>query len=269
MKVKNLIIAVFAFGLFALSSCKKLYDYVEHHPTATSDACKITQFIVSENGLTVIFDVTYDKKGNMTSVVAREGYPVYMNFDQYYRYDKHNQLTDQIVAYHGYSVPITWHSYQYAHNKIFDSVYFNSGNLSDPKPPVNAPPSAKVFYNFTTDNDGRIISVTSTGNYNNSFQYDAKGNLVRTFPATYDNKINPYRTNEVWQQVFWDYSANNPIAYLAPPNYSLAKIVSYNSYGLPTKYVAYDGFQYNTSKFGFAFDTLEIKYACDISKVNY
>lgn len=266
MKVKTLIIAAFAFGALALSSCKKLYDYVEQHPTATSDACRITQFTVSENGLTVIFDVAYDKKGNMKSVVAREGYPIYMNFDQYYRYDKHNQLTDQIVAYHGYPVPIIWHSYQYAHNRIFDTAYFNYGNLSDPAPPVNAPASAKVFYDYTTDNYGRIVSFTASNGLGGVLQYDDQGNLIRTFPATYDNKINPYRTNEIWQLAFRDYSANNPIAYLAPPNYSLAKIVSYNSYGLPTKYVAYDGFQYNTSKFGFAFDTLEIKYACDISK---
>ncbi|MDI3321702.1 hypothetical protein [Pinibacter soli] len=269
MKVKTHIAATFAIVLFILSSCKKVYDYVEHHPTATSDACKITQFTVSEDGLTVIFDVTYDKKGNMISVVAREGYRVYMNFDQYYRYDKHNQLTDQIIAYHGYSVPITWHSYQYAHNKIIDSVYQNSGNLSDTKPPVNAPASAKAYYNITTDNFGRIVSFTASNNYSGSFQYNDQENLIRTFPATYDDKINPYRTNPVWQQVFWDYSANNPILHLAPPDYSLAKIVSYNSYGLPTKYVAYDGFRYNGGRFGFGFDTLEIKYDCDISKVGY
>jgi len=269
MKVKTLATAAFAIGLLALSSCKKLYDYVEHHPAATSDACRITQFIVSEDGLTVTFDVAYDKKGNMTSVVAREGYPVYMNFDQYYRYDKHNQLTDQIIAYHGYPIAIQWHSYQYAHNRIFDSVYANNGNISDPTPPVNAPADKKFFYEFKTDNYGRIISYNSTAVGSGTFQYNAGGNLTLSSPFGYDNKINPYRTNNVWQQVFRDYSANNPIGYVAPPDYSYAKIVSYNAYGLPTKYVAYDGFRYNGGRFGFGLDTLVIKYDCDIPKINY
>ena len=269
MKVKTLIIVAFANFLFAISSCKKVYDYVEQHPTATSDACRIAQFVLSVSNVKLNYNVSYDKKGNMLSIVAEEGAPLYMNFDKYYRYDKHNQLTDYILAYHGYPIAIQWHSYQYAHNKIFDSLYANNGNIAGPTPPVNAPSDKKFFYEFTTDKDGRIVGYKSSLNQVGTWQYNDEGNLMGDPLLSYDKKINPYRTNKVWQQIFCDYSANNPIGYWAPPAYSYPKIVSYNSYGLPTKYIAQDGFRYSGGRFGFGLDSLEIKYDCDISNIAY
>jgi hypothetical protein len=177
-----------------------MYDYVEQHPVATSDACKITQFILSANNVTLNYNVRYDKKGNMLSVVAEEGSPLYMNFDKYFRYDKHNRLTDYILAYHGNPIAFSWQSIQYFKDKTVDTVYVNCGDITSPAPPVNAPADKKFFSEATTDSWGRVISITVTNNGNAQqvfFQYNSEGNLVTDPVTSYDNKINPYRTNSM------------------------------------------------------------------------
>jgi hypothetical protein len=273
MKVKTLIIVAFANFLFAISSCKKVYDYVEQHPTATSDACRIAQFVLSVSNVKLNYNVSYDKKGNMLSIVAEEGAPLYMNFDKYYRYDKQNRLTDYILAYHGNPVPFEWQSYQYFKDKITDTAYVHCGDISSPTPPVNAPADNKFFYEIKKDIWGRVISVTYTsyGTVGQILtQYDSHGNRVTDPVTSYDNKINPYRTNTSLQFTEGDYSANNPVGYYGYQGFSFAKIVNYNAYGLPTKYVALFGYPNNLGMFGYVYDTLEIKYDCDISNVkNY
>jgi hypothetical protein len=265
MKIKTPFIVAFVIGLFAISSCKKLYEYAEQHPTATSDACRITKFIAYLNGIKLNYNVSYDKKGNMISVLAEDGAPIYPVGDKYYRYDKHNKLTDYIIARHGNPNARWWDSYQYAPNTIFDSSYNNVGNIHDPTAPVNAPPDVKRFYILGTDTLGRIVNVGTTEyGITGYFHYTFQGNYYRP-DALYDDKINPYRTSPAWQQTQNDYSANNPVDNGYSTIATFAKIVSYNAYGLPTKYVKKSGYEYNISLFGLDYDSLEVKYDCDIS----
>jgi hypothetical protein len=56
----------------------------------------------------------------------------------------------------------------------------------------------------------------------NSYTYDAEGNL-EVPGATYDNKMNINRTNDIWQFLARDYSVNNRLMATA-----------YNSTGFPT-----------------------------------
>jgi len=61
--------------------------------------------------------------------------------------------------------------------------------------------------------------------------YDKRGNMELP-GAEYDDKINPYRTNKVWQLIFQNYSMNNQIyPGLYPPF-----IVNYDRWGLPLAY---------------------------------
>jgi hypothetical protein len=268
MKIHVSIAALMLIILYS-TSCKKVYDYVEQYPTATSDACRITRFTVYVNGIRVNHNVSYDKKGNVISVVAEDGAPFYLDGDKYFRYDKHNKLTDYILARHGNPSAYWWQSYQYAPNKILDSFYTNAGNINDPTPPVNAPADKKSFYILGTDSLGRIVSVGTT-EYGTTgyFHYTIQGNYYRP-DALYDNKINPYRTSPTWQQTQNDYSANNPIDISTSQISWFAKIVSYNAYGLPTKYVTKSGYEHNIGVLDLRYDSLEIKYDCDISNLKY
>src|SRR6185503_15958814 len=64
------------------------------------------------------------------------------------------------------------------------------------------------------------------------YTYDANSNLVVPYPGiTYDQMINPYRTNGVFQFTYRDYSLNNKIA--IDPGTVQRKVPTYNPYGLP------------------------------------
>jgi hypothetical protein len=85
----------------------------------------------------------------------------------------------------------------------------------------------------------------------------------------YDDKINPCRTNPVWQLIQQDYSVNNAFyTGETPTTYDhLPNITKHNAYGLPTKYVRNE-FYGSHQLFGIPFyDSLEVVYDCDLSNV--
>jgi hypothetical protein len=216
--------------------------------------------------------VNYDKKGNLVSIVAdKDNYP---NYDYYFRYDNKNRVAEKISVYHGsLGGAISWQSFRYFKDKIVDTIYEYSGNINDPAPPVYTYFN-KVWFELHQDNLGRIIAAvffpdpthpTTTSIY----KYDNNFNLMSDPVSPYDNKINPYRTNTMWQITMRDYSANNAIDNPATETQFYPEIVSYNSYGLPTKYRR-NRYSYNfQTTFGFFYDSLEVKYDCDISQVKY
>ncbi|PZR05785.1 MAG: hypothetical protein DI539_24810 [Flavobacterium psychrophilum] len=110
------------------------------------------------------------------------------------------------------------------------------------------------------DNKGRIyktnqLALDGTVAHTTNYAYDAAGNRVTEW-ATYDDKVNPYRTNPVWSLIHWDYSVNNPL-YFGHPLYPNNGITAYNDWGLPVKMISEDA-----RIFGNRYDTLEIEYQC-------
>jgi len=69
---------------------------------------------------------------------------------------------------------------------------------------------------------GPTFPMTPPVSSANSYNYDSNGNL-EVPGATYDNKMNINRTNDIWQFLARDYSINNRLAATA-----------YNSAGFPT-----------------------------------
>ncbi|MDI3321701.1 hypothetical protein [Pinibacter soli] len=271
MKVRISTIALTLIVIYSMG-CKKVYDYIDKNPTATCDACKITQFTTYYSSFKTVRDVSYDKKGNIISIVAQTwNVP---NYDYYFRYDNKNRIAERISVYSGsLGGAISWESYRYFKDKIVDTFYQYSGNYHDPAPPVNDYVN-KAYMVFQQDALGRITKGTwilepENPNQSTIYKYDLYSNLLHDPVSLYDNKINPYRTNNMWQITMRDFSANNAIDNPAIAEQYYPEIVSYNSYGLPTKYRAnrYTG-NFQTT-FGFFYDSLEVKYDCDLSKINY
>jgi len=267
-------ISTIALALIILYSagCKKAFDYIDKNPTGTCDACKITQFITYYSSFKTVRDVSYDKKGNIVSIVAQtDNVP---NYDYYFRYDNKNRIAERIAVYHGtLGGALSWDSYRYFKDKIVDTTYQYSGNYHDPAPPVNNY-IGKTYSELKQDAWGRIVEATFVPGFGNPnqtdiYKYDFNANLLRDPKSLYDNKINPYRTNNMWQLTLRDYSANNPIDNPAIDEQSYPQIVSYNTYGLPTKYRTTRYAPNSLYTFGLIYDSLEVKYDCDLSKINY
>ncbi|HEV2352775.1 MAG TPA: hypothetical protein VGR89_00895 [Puia sp.] len=134
---------------------------------------------------------------------------------------------------------------------IADSFYaYTDSSIYASRP---SPGSYDQTYMDTLDNEGRMIK----GRWGSS-SYDSRGNLILE-GITYDDKINPLRTNPVWMFLFDNYSMNNPYLVYAINNIKL----EYNSVGLPTGiwwpvYWTYPSF------FGLGYmNGVRIVYGCD------
>jgi len=79
------------------------------------------------------------------------------------------------------------------------------------------------------DNQNRVIKEVADFEFGGlhletNYNYDAAGNLVHPdSEVTYDNKVNLFRTNDIWMFLARDYSVNNPFV-----------ADEYNSAGFPT-----------------------------------
>ena len=92
-----------------------------------------------------------------------------------------------------------------------------------------------------------------------TWTYDANGNRNLTdHTLTYDDKINPYLTNKVWQFLNLDYSVNNPVR----TDSSYTNV--YNELGLPVDLQAIVDYDDNLILFGVQnFNpNIQITYAC-------
>src|SRR6185369_6306838 len=105
---------------------------------------------------------------------------------------------------------------------------------------------------YQLDKEGRISKVyTLSGlphqppQLDGEVTYDANGNLPLAGPdLSYDDKVNVYRTNKVWQFVFQDYSRNNQVKI----DYFFFN--EYNNFGLPTLIRNLTSTSYNHYLFG-------------------
>jgi len=255
-------------------SCKKALDYIVLNPTSTCDACKIKQINLSSTGGPVgEFDVSYDARGNATSIICVTPEPPFSYLwdpsSYYFRYDKNNRITDVLYVYRGNLGTVSWEQFTYKPHYIADTIwYYGAGGLITDKQPAKTNIGRASI--ITLDKFDRIAKevtdifqniegtekITETKTYN----YDKNGNLIYG-AAAYDDKINFYRTSRNWQMIYRNFSANNILK--GGPDYPEINITEYNQYGLPTK-ISCPGSAY---LFGLASPNYEFVYDCDLSGI--
>jgi len=115
--------------------------------------------------------------------------------------------------------------------------------------------NSRWIYQIQYDNQNRIIKTVTdvvpvNTHFETTYNYDAAGNLVHS-PSdgvTYDNKVNIFRTNDIWMFLNRDYSVNNPVV-----------ANEYNPSGFPTKINSTFDFRFlNAAKLS----NSQISYGC-------
>ena len=199
-----------------LPACQKVVSYEEDHPGVVN-FCRIEGFNLGPDGAGQ--KVTYDEQGNPVSIVEITPTPNLAGQNFYFRYDKHNRLTDYQIVYYGGSEPVIWDRYSYPRkNIVIDSEYaYETGALNAPHPD---PAGFDHLTVDSLDDQGRLAGPV----------YDERGDDITNPAWTYDDKINVYRTSYTWMFLFRDFSTNNV---LNPANFVDGGIASYNQYGLP------------------------------------
>jgi len=259
--MKHLLFPAIIILFASTTSCRKLIDYIHDHPGAHDSLCQVT--VLAFNGGEKYF-ISYNERGN--PVTMKDTTRSTSAFDIYFRYDRFNRLSDYMVAFPRAFVADIWHKYGYPRpGYVTDTVmFYDSQNVNGPSP------LAKNSYQYdisgyTLDAHDRIVKIWSIPNdpphtpvLYKELHYDANGNLSLSSPdLSYDDKVNPYRTNKVWQFLFRDYSRNNVIK---NDHYWLP---AYNSFGLP---LALRNLQsYNIYAFGVNYiqgTQMDITYAC-------
>jgi hypothetical protein len=265
--------------LLTLPSCRKVYDFVRDHPDAHDTLCRITRLSYGSpdtNHLdfsTPQFEITYNAKGNPVGILMVDKLTPYYALEQHFRYDRFDRLTDFILNYAGGPDVITyipsaiiWHKYAYPRPGIVTDTFLTYTSSPIDGPPPFAQPG-QLIYLYKFDAAGKMIATAQTSFLPNQpppvfspIAYDARGNkdLSIYTDIVYDNSINIYRTNKVFQFVYQDYSRNNPTRTGISPT---------NQFGLPTQLpLIYEGPVPNFDEyFSFAY-TYYIYYACSAPK---
>jgi len=248
--------------LFTATSCRKVCDFIHDHPDAHDSLCQVT--VITFNGEEKYL-ISYNEKGNPVTMLESNR-ATYANEDRYYRYDRFDRLSDYMGVYPGNFGAIFWHKYAYPRPGFITdtAMFYETGDIRGPSP-IAKNAAEYYIYGYTLDAHGRIVKIWSIPNdpphtpvLQSELHYDANGNLSLSSPdLSYDDKVNPYRTNKVWQFIYQDYSRNNVVKndYLFFTNY--------NSFGLPLKVRNFQS--YNIYAFGV--DNIEaaqmdITYAC-------
>ena len=266
-----LIPAVFVV-LSLLSSCKKAYEYIEDHPN-THSPCRITNYrMIISNTFQHNFVVTYNQAGNpITLMDSNRVNPV--GYDQYFRYDNLNRLSDYMLTYAPAIGAIEWHKYFYPRpDYIIDTVmFYDTGLVTGPSPIASHTDEYRISA-YTFDRFGRIAKIWSipndsphTPSLESTIVYDANGNLPLPFapPASlgYDNKVNMFQTNKVWQFVYQDYSANNIIVL------DSSSSLRYNAFGLPLNLINLNVYQiFPFDEYTLGGPEAIVDYACSFPK---
>ncbi|HTR28736.1 MAG TPA: hypothetical protein VMH27_05670 [Puia sp.] len=218
-------------------------------------SCPIVQLESLDTLNPVQIVVHYNTAGNPVEVLNVEGTNPADMQDYHFRYDRFNRLTDYLMNPSISPAALGWHTYTYpSKSMVVDSIYGENDPALITAPKPNADGFLGVTFHFL-DSEGRIIE--DQGFNNATFQYDAWGNLIRGQPFPYDNKSNPYLTNNVWRFIFEDYSVNNYLGGLFGP----FTITKYNAFGLPENFQGY-----GQELFNYSFFTLQITYGCNGGK---
>lgn len=198
-------------SLLSLSSCKKIWDEIKHHPNGAADNCRVEKFMTNPFGYSWdTAKIAYNNYGDPVSIT----YPGFYNTDQAFRYDKSRRL----IAYQRGVQAIEngtskWHKYDYSKpNKIIDTIFSQAhGDLTKSRPESYASFEVRVY---ELDAYGRIIKdIGDGGPYSLGtfiYTYDNKGNRLQTgiTSTDYSDKINIRQTHKVWMLLDHDYSMN-------------------------------------------------------------
>jgi hypothetical protein len=259
-----------ATALFILPSCRKERQLLEEDPDAVGKFCRIDTFSFGQPGLG--FDqvfITYNHLGDpvtMTSSVPGEGGELFDNI--FFRYDKYERLVDCFFAFPNLEpntpFPIgsidLWHRFTYPSPHVIIDSFFDYDGPGIP--PVENPPPTIEPVDVTTyelDDKGRTIRT----NGSSITTYDKRGNVVAP-GIFYDDKVNPYRTNKVWQLLFQDYSMNNPIFPATVYRPATTFILNFNKLGLPLQYYDFSEGDFGINLFFYInIESLRISYNCD------
>ncbi len=253
--MKKIVAVFFVIGgimtLLNLSGCKKVLDYVKHHPGGIADNCKITQltdFWYYGDGDHIVYDTSdfvYNNYGDLLRINRRsqtnfDFIPPY--FDQAFVYDnKHRVIAfiDGILSHdHTSNVGFTWHTYTYVGNStIIDSVFdYPDGDYTVSFRPTSYN-SVKVS-TLTLDGWGRVVKDSYLGE---TYKYDTNGNLINP-GVSYSNKTNIRQTNKAWMLIDRNYSINQPLGEAAQFNNNNLPVKFNSNFGL---YVG--GYNYGSS----------------------
>ncbi len=252
-----------------LPSCHKVYEYIKDHPDAYRTPCRITNYrVTASNGAHSNYLFTYNSAGNPVSIMDSDRVQP-IGIDQYFRYDRFGRLSDYLYAYAGAIGAVAWNKYEYVRpDYIVDTaMYYETGLVNGPSP-VAKYTEGYYIYAFTLDAYGRIIKTWEipndpphTPSLTGTLTYDANGNLSLPGPElSYDDKVNYFRTNKVWQFIHKNYSRNNLV--WLDGNFP----TRYNSFGLPLNPRNLERWYIYPFSLGNASRESQIDYACPINK---
>jgi hypothetical protein len=234
-----LAIASLAGILFVFSSCQKDIDAVNQQDEVMGTPlpgqvtyCRIESFWERPFAMDQVFRIVgYDLFENPTFIstpMVSTGSPFHT-----FKYDGWHRLIEYAQVF-GNGNFLTLHHYGFDNNgRIGVDTAWNLGGFNSMGGPANNY-NNRVISILTYDAQGRIIhssNIITAGpmfppvppiSSVNTYTYDAAGNL-EVLGATYDNKMNINRTNDIWQFLARDYSKNNRLMATA-----------YNSTGFPT-----------------------------------
>lgn len=241
-----LVVLAGIISLTAFSGCKKVWDYVKHHPGGTVSGCRVER--ITYSFIEVAFpagdyktfgdtlNIAYNAAGNPVSMkYTSSRYPEIDSIDGFsadhiFKYDSQNRLLLFLEYVSDNQLGcINWHRYNYVNNNlVVDSIFgygFGNYQVRD-RPDGGISPYWVIEY--TLDDYGRIIKAREINwgypmMVEKLFTYDASGNLVKP-GVTYTGKTNIKQTNKVWMFLAKDFSVNAPAG----------EALFYNSNNLPT-----------------------------------
>jgi hypothetical protein len=245
--------------LLSLFGCRKQNDCKPSNPTPD---CLIQSITYSVAGQTDTISFTYNAAGNPVTGFRSAITQTFFNF--YWRYDNRGRMTD-LVLFTGRDTTTlfaaqAWYKFFYDQN---DNIVLDTLTLLPIV--VNGQLTGsylnyRAIITYQYDNQHRVTRWVGAEEgdtlEDHSFAYGANGNMVG---RPYDNKVNFYSTNKIWQFLGLDWSVNNPVD---------VNSYSYNSDKLPTSLVSLTGQPYEFFKIagydGIRADSAKIHYACEV-----
>lgn len=230
--------------LFSVSSCKKIWDEIKHHPDGAADNCRIetvyfTEHFINPDGAAdyILFNDTADFKYNAKEQLASIdyasqahdlGWDVYPVMGQVFKYDSKGRLQGYFMnaSIQGTSISgqhAHWYTYSSDGKTVVDSIgtYTGSNTAEDAGWLYS---SADFYSKITLDAYGRIVKEQYGDGTVTNYSYDSKGNLIKP-GVTYTIKTNIFQTNKALMFVSRDYSMNAATGYAS----------QFNSNQLPVK----------------------------------
>lgn len=256
------LLVLVAVILLQMTACKKLLDYIKHHPGQTVDSLcrieKLTSYGYGTSDTNTLY-FKYNAQGNPDSAVPPPAFK-YLRPTYLFRYDNLGRLTELGCVRFGDSTSgyapgdggaYHWTYYFYTGDKITSSSTYYAGGYINGQPIFK---SLSTFYFYEYDSLDRISKVTARYPFQSPVvvetpTYNAAGNL--TTYATNDHKINIFRTNKIWMFLARDYSMNNPLTG-----------ATYNWLGLPVKTNQATGRTFLQGPLSVTPDHADIRYWC-------